>query len=180
MRENPDGFPSSAGRFATGTRPSSRFGRATDRVQGPALPFRYTVVTCLSSHSMRCLGDGGNKVAAGINPAANATLGTTGLLPFRYAVVTCPSSHSMRRFGDGGNKLAAGINPAASATLDTAGSSVESRPWIRPASALSSRSPGPTSAPCPKTRSTTVFSGQRAWCGGSTATGAFRSPACAR
>src|SRR2546428_283360 len=107
MRENPDGFPSSAGRFATGL-----------------LPFPYTVGTCPSCHSRRCLGDGGNKVAAGINPAAKATLGTTGLLPFRYAVVTCPSSHSMRRFGDGGNKLAAGINPAASATLDTAGSSV--------------------------------------------------------
>src|SRR5437899_1420087 len=103
MRENPDGFPSSAGRFATGL-----------------LPFRYTVVTCPSCHSMRCLGDRGNKVAAGMNPAADATLATTGLLPFRYTVVTCPSSHSMRRLGDGGNKVAAGMNPAANATLATA------------------------------------------------------------
>src|SRR5437899_883236 len=129
MRENPDGFPSSAGRFATGL-----------------LPFRYTVVTCPSCHSMRCLGDRGNKVAAGMNPAADATLATTGLLPFRYTVVTCPSSHSMRRLGDGGNKVAAGMNPAASATLATAGYAGEPRRLTRTAPALPSGSPGRTSA----------------------------------
>src|SRR5205807_9892231 len=38
------------------------------------LSFRYTVGTCLSSHSMRRLGDPRDKVAAGMNPAAKAAL----------------------------------------------------------------------------------------------------------
>ena len=38
------------------------------------LPFRYTVGTCLSSHSERRLGVDIDKVAAGVNPAALATL----------------------------------------------------------------------------------------------------------
>ena len=56
MRGNPYGSLSSAGRFATGL-----------------LSFRYTVWTCLSSHSERRLGGVKDIVAAGMNPAAKAT-----------------------------------------------------------------------------------------------------------
>src|SRR6267378_4857138 len=55
MRGNPSGSLSSAGRFATGL-----------------LSFRYTVWTCLIGHSQPCLGGLEDKVAAGVNPAANA------------------------------------------------------------------------------------------------------------
>ena len=52
----PGGGPTKVGRFATGL-----------------VSFRYTVWTCLSSHSERRLGGVKNIVAAGINPAARAT-----------------------------------------------------------------------------------------------------------
>src|ERR1700674_3147531 len=88
MRENPYGFPSSAGRFATGL-----------------LPFRYTVRPSLSSLPPHTSGRRFRQGAAGMNPAVKATLVSqthmrenpdgfpssagrfaTGLLPFRYTV----------------------------------------------------------------------------------------------
>ena len=53
----PGGGPTKVGRFATGL-----------------LSFRYTVWTCLIGNSQQCLGGLEDKVAAGVNPAAKATL----------------------------------------------------------------------------------------------------------
>src|SRR5467141_1449603 len=70
MRENPDGFPSSAGRFATGL-----------------LPFRYTVGTCLSSHSMRCL-ETRQQSRGRVKPGRQCNAGDDGFLGIVSAVDT--------------------------------------------------------------------------------------------